>query len=330
MVTYIKLIRFKNLLFIAFVQFAMYQMVLVPILQTFGFDAALETGMLGLLIAATVFIAAAGYVLNDYFDVKIDAINRPEKQIVGNLISRHEAMLFHQILTGLGVICGLLLAYFAQSFTLAFIYIVVPGLLWFYSASYKRQFIIGNLVIAFISALTVLVVGITQLAFLQKEYGSFIFETPIPKHFYGWIGSFALFSFLCTWIREIIKDMEDEKGDREMECRTMPIKWGIIKTKGFLIGLILITVLGFFIMNGFFIHFTGSLTIRYLIFGLAMPFTALCYFIFTAKTPVDYHQASTLTKVILLIGIMYSLVFYFLQAKTFGFSMFNLFILKQN
>lgn len=328
MTDYLKVVRFQNLLFIAFIQFVMRQVVLVPILQTFGFDPSLDSIILVLLITATVLVAAGGYVLNDYFDVKIDAINRPEKQIVGNSITRATAMILHQVLTGAGVLCGLLLAYFVRSFTLGFIFIVIPGLLWFYSASYKRQFITGNLVVSFISSMTILVVGITQLAFLQKEYGRLVYETPIPHLFYGWLGGFAVFAFLCTWIREIIKDLEDEKGDREMECRTLPIKWGTNRTKWFLYGLMLITVAGLFLANGLLIPFPGTMTLRYIIFGLALPFAALGYLIYTAKTPLDFHQASTLTKVIMLIGVCYSFIFYYLQAKTFGISLFNLFIVK--
>lgn len=328
MTSYFKLIRIWNLVFIAFIQLAMRQLVLGPILQTYGFDAELDTNLLYLLIAATVFIAAGGYVLNDYFDVKIDAINRPDGQIVGNVITRNKAMIIHQILTGLGVTCGLLLAYFSRSFTLAFIFIVVPGLLWFYSASYKRQFLTGNLVVAFIAALTVLVVGIFQLALLQKEYGKLIFETPIPGNIYGWIGGFALFSFLCTLIREIIKDMQDEKGDREMECRTMPIKWGISKTKIFLYGLIALTVSGLYFLSESFILYPGTLTFRYITFGLAIPFATLIYLIATAKSTLDYKQASTLSKVIMLVGVLYSFIFYFLQAKTHGFMLFNMFIIR--
>jgi 4-hydroxybenzoate polyprenyltransferase len=328
MAAYLKLIRFKNLIFIAFIQFAMRQIVLVPILQTYGFDSASETNMLLLLIVGTVFIAAGGYVLNDYFDVKIDAINHPDKQIVGNTITRNNAMIIHQVLTGIGVFSGLLLAYFSKSFTLAFIFIVVPGLLWFYSASYKRQFVIGNLVVAFIAALTVLVVGILELALLKKEFGKLIFETPIPGNIYGWIGGFALFAFLCTWIREIIKDMEDEKGDREMECRTMPIKWGIKKTNIFIYSLIAVIIASLYYANDSFIAFPDSLTIRYITFGIVVPFGALIYLIATAKHAADYHQASTLSKVIMLSGVLYSFVFYYLQAKTYGFSLFNLFIIK--
>lgn len=326
MSAYLRLVRFQNLIFIAFIQLVMSQVVVVPILQTYGFEKTF--GMLGLLIVATAFVAAAGYVLNDYFDVKIDTINRPEKQVVGKYISRRRAMLMHQILTGIGVFLGLSLAYFARSFSIAFIFIVVPGLLWFYSASYKRQFLIGNLVVAFITSLTVLIVGITELAFLQKEYGKLILETPIPSHFYGWIGGFALFAFVCTLIREIIKDLEDEMGDREMECRTMPIIWGTKGTKLFLYALIFITISGLFLFNYLFIHFEGTLTIRYIIFGLALPFVALAYLIITSQSPLDYRNAANLTKVIMLIGVLYSFVFYYLQAKAFGISLFNLFIVK--
>ncbi|MDO9154048.1 MAG: geranylgeranylglycerol-phosphate geranylgeranyltransferase [Paludibacter sp.] len=306
----------------------MRQTILIPILQKYGFEATQASGMIGLLIIATVLIAAGGYALNDYFDVKIDAINKPEKQVVGTFIPRKTAMLMHQLLSGLGIILGLLLAYVARSFTLGFIFIVVPGLLWFYSASYKRQFLTGNLTIAFVSAITVLVVGVMELAFLRKEFGTLIFETLIPKEIYAWIGVFSIFSFLCTLIREIIKDMEDEKGDREFECRTMPIKWGIAKTKIFLYVLILITNIALYVVNYQFVPFEGTLTLRYIIFGLSLPFLALGYFIFIAKTPKDFHNASNFAKIIMLIGVLYAFVLYFLQAKTYGISLFNLFIVK--
>ena len=328
MSSYLKLIRFQNLLFIAFLQFVMQKALLIPILQKYGFEATQASGMLVLLIIATVLIAGGGYALNDYFDVKIDALNRPEKQVVGKNIPRQTAILLHQILSGLGIVSGILLAYFARSFTLGLIFIVVPGLLWFYSASYKRQFMTGNLIVALISAISVLVVGITELAFLQKEFGKLIYETPIPGEIYAWIVGFSIFAFLCTWIREIIKDIEDENGDREFECRTMPIKLGIKKTKIFLYILILITNLSLYFTNYQFINFEGTLTLRYIIFGISIPFVALTFLIFKAKTSIDFHQASVLSKVIMLIGVLYAFIFYYLQAKTYGISLFNLFIVK--
>lgn len=317
-----KIIRTRNLLFIAVIQLLMGESVLVPILQTYGFQSGLQSGMLSLLIVATICIAAGGYILNDYFDIKIDTINKPDKMVVGKSISRRTAMVLHQILTTLGVVAGLLLSLYARSFTLALIFIVVPGLLWFYSASYKRMFLIGNLVIAFTSALSILIVGIAELAFLQKEFGQIIFQTPIPNLIYGWISGFAVFAFITTLIREIIKDIEDEKGDREMECRTLPIKWGLKKTKLIVYILILITIIGLFLTNRFYIHFEGTLTIRFMITGLILPFSMLTYLIYKAKTPNEFHQASTLIKVIMLVGVLYSIIFYYLQAKSNGFTIF--------
>ena len=327
MSNYLQLIRLPNLVFLALIQFLMWQVVLMPILQTFGFDISEDYTNIILLITATVLIAAGGYVLNDYFDVKIDAVNKPSKQVIGKTVSRRSAMLFYQLLTIIGVVSGLILSYLTRSFTLAFIFVVIPGLLWFYSSNYKRQFLIGNLVVAFTSALSILVVGLMELAVLQKMYGNLIFETGIPRLFYSWTGGFSIFAFLCTWIREIIKDMEDEKGDREMECRTMPIKWGIKNTKLFVCLLIVVAIAGLLLADSL-TPFKGSLTIRYILFGIIIPFCILVYLLFKAKTPEDYHQASTLSKVIMVIGVLYSFVFYFLLAQTSGIKLFGVFLVQ--
>jgi 4-hydroxybenzoate polyprenyltransferase len=220
----------------------MRQVVLMPILQKYGFEISAIDLNFVLMALATVLMAAGGYVLNDYFDVKIDAINHPDRLIITNTVSKQKAMLYYQLLTGVGVLLGLLLAFRVNSFTLAFVFIVVPGLLWFYSSSYKRQFLIGNIIVALLAALSVLIVAIVELSVLEQRFGKLLFETPIPGQFYTWIGGFSVFSFLLTLLREIIKDIEDEKGDREMECRTMVLKWGLSKTKLFLYLLICVVL----------------------------------------------------------------------------------------
>lgn len=326
--SYLKLIRIPNLLFIVLVQFCMQEAVISPILQQYGFEPLGLSLPFFLLVAATVLIAAGGYVQNDYFDMKIDMINKPEKRIVGNTVSKQAAMRYYQVLTALGVICGLFLSYWAGSFTLALIFILVPGLLWFYSSNYKRQFMIGNIVVSFATSLSVLIVAVTEMAFLVNEYHDLLFTTPIPKNIYGWVTGFSLFAFVLTWIREIIKDIEDEKGDREMECRTMPIKWGIKKTKTFIYVLIVFTIVALLWVNRAYIHFEDSLTFRYISFGLIIPLIVLIYLIAKARRRIDYHQAATLSKVIMLIGVLYAFIFYYLQAKTFGFPLFGLFIIN--
>lgn len=325
---YLKLIRYKNLIFIAFIQIIMRQVVLMPILQKYGFDFNTINIYLLLLIFATVCIAGGGYVLNDYFDIKIDTINHPDDLIVSKSVLKRNAMLFYQIITAIGVLSGLLLAYLSHSLTLVFVFVIVPGLLWFYSSAYKRQFMIGNLIVSFSAALSVLVVAIAELAVLHQEYGNLIFETPIPSQLYLWIGGFSIFSFLTTWMREIIKDMEDVEGDKELECRTMPVKWGIAKSKWFVYLLVLITSSLLLYVNLIITDFQGNLTIKYIVFGLIIPFIVLVYLIIKAKNPIDFHQVSTFLKYIMLIGVMYGFIFYFLMAKTYAISIFDLFIIK--
>ena len=326
---YLKLIRWKNLLFIILIQWLMQHAVVYPLLQTFGFETVQHHSFYLLLMAASVLIAAGGYVINDYFDVKIDRINKPTEVIAGEAVPLASAMLLYQILTALGTVTGLIISFLSGSFTLGFIFILTPGLLWFYSASYKRQFLVGNLIVSLSSALSVLIVGVLAVALLKLQYSNELLQqTPVPSKVYGWIGGFAGFAFLLTWIREIIKDMEDREGDMEMECRTMPIKWGETHTKRFLYALITFTIASLFFICFRYIHFEGTLTLRYLIFGIVIPLTVLAFLIFKARRKEDFRQASTLSKIIMLTGVFYSLIFYYLQAEEFGISLFGLFLIK--
>lgn len=329
MFNYIHIIRWKNLLFIALIQLLIQHLVVFPMLETYGFNTLTNAYLGILLVMGTIFIAAGGYVINDYFDVKIDRINKPHKVLIPDTISKESAMRYYQTLTGIGILCGLALSYFSKSFSLGFIFILVPGLLWFYSASYKRQFMWGNLIVSLLAALTVLSVGVLEVSLLKKEYTDLVYQTNIPKIIYGWTGGFALFAFMATWIREIIKDMEDELGDREMECRTMPIKWGIKNTKIVLYALIIFVIATILHINHHYIHFEGTLTLRYIVSGIIAPYIALIYLIYRAKTPTDYKYASLLSKIIMLIGVLYSFVFYYLEAKQFGLTFFGLFIIQK-
>lgn len=329
MIKYLNIIRWKNLLFIVLIQLLIQHLVVFPILETYGFTTSLNSNLGLMLVFGTVLIAAGGYVINDYFDVKIDRINKPHKVLIPEIISKKSAMLYYQILTGSGIFLGLLLSYLTKSFSLGFIFILVPGLLWFYSSSYKRQFLWGNLIVSLLAALTALSVGVLEVSLLKKEYSDLVYQTDIPKVIYGWTGGFALFAFLATWIREIIKDIEDEAGDRELECRTMPIKWGVKNTKYFLYFLVVFTIATILHVNFHFITFEGNLTLRYIISGIIAPYLALILLIFRAKSPADYKYASILSKAIMLIGVLYSFVFYYLEAKQYGLTFFGLFIIQK-
>ena len=313
MIDYLKLIRVPNLVFIAGIQLLMHFCVVTPVLNTYGIEPSMSLFQLALLIVSSVFIAAGGYIINDYFDIRIDEINRPDTQIVGKSISRKQAMFFYQIMSAIGIIAGLALSYYAQSLTYAFIFLMTVGLLWFYSSSYKRQLVVGNSIVSILAALTPFIVALFENRFLFLTYGSSEELQLICNSIMSWIGGFSLFAFLWTFIREIIKDIEDEEGDREMESHTFPVVLGIAKTKIVLYLLITIALgIGAYIVF-FVIPFESSLSWRYYLCGIVVPAIILAYLVYKAQEKDDYHLGAHVTKAIMAIGTLYGILVWYLM-----------------
>ncbi len=311
---YIKLVRVPNLIFIAAIQLLMHYCVVTPILETHGIMPSMSLFQLVLLVIATVFIAAGGYVINDYFDMRIDEINKPNTRIVGQSVSRKQAMLFYQILSGIGVATGLLLSlYCAKSITFAFIFLMVLGLLWFYSSSYKRQLVTGNSIVSLSAAMVPFIVALFENRFLLLEFGPSEELILVSNTIMGWLGGFALFAFLWTFIREVIKDIEDIEGDREMESHTFPVVLGIDKTKILLYLLIIIALIAGGYTVFFVVPLEGSFSWRYFLSVIAIPSVFLIYLLFKARGKADYHQAANVAKVIMAIGTLYSVVVWHLM-----------------
>ena len=305
-----RLVRWSNLLFLAVLLYVMQQWVAVPILNQAAFGNQLPLYDFILLIAATVLIAAGGYVVNDYFDVKIDRINRPDKLIVTHSVSKPAAMRLSVCLSAAGVICGLILAVLVRSLTIGSVFILVPGLLWFYSSSYKRLFMIGNVTVALLAAMTPMMVALVNIAQLRLLFGPIMAYTTLEYDLYAWLGGFALFAFLLTWIREIVKDMQDQMGDREYECHSMPIVWGEMWTKIFVTALIVLTIA---IIGHLWYHVLpfpiswGCLSTRYIVFGIIIPLSGVLGLLWAAKIPNDYRNCQHLVKFTMLLGMLYSI-----------------------
>ena len=121
------------------------------------------------LLLATVFITAGGYVINDYFDIKTDLINKG-KVIVGTKIPRRKAMMWHNIFNIAGVAAGFYISWKAGYMMLGTLFLIVSGLLYFYSASYKRQFLIGNIIVALLTAMVPLLVVFYEWPALYRYY----------------------------------------------------------------------------------------------------------------------------------------------------------------
>ena len=305
-----RLVRWSNLLFLAALVWLMEKWVAVPVLDKAAFGEQLPWYMILLILSATVFIAAGGYVINDYFDVKIDRINRPDEVIVTRSVSKPAAMQLSLCLSGIGILCGIGTAILLRSLTLGILFIIIPGLLWFYSSSYKRLFMVGNLIIALLAALPPMLVAMANVAILQLRYGTILSYTSLEHDLYAWLGGFALFAFLLTWIREIVKDMQDQMGDRELECHSMPVVWGEKGTKIFVTALILLTlaVIGhlWYHVLPFPLGWT-SLSTRYIALGIVTPLLGVLGLLWTAKIPSDYKTCQQLVKFTMLIGMLYSI-----------------------
>ena len=310
---YLQLLRIGNLAFLAALLYVMEKWVALPLLHLEKFPEQMPWWVLILLILSTICIAAGGYVINDYFDVKIDRINRPDDLIVTRIISRDAAMKLFQVLTAIGIVAGLAVAWWARSWNLLLIYIVIPGLLWFYSASYKRMLLVGNLIVAFISALVPLLVAIINADYLKHLYNEALVYTPIVGQLYVWLGGFALFSFLLTWAREVVKDIEDIEGDREMECRTMPIVWGEKTSKVVATLLVVATMALIGYIARFVLPFSAqwtSLNGRFIIFGLMVPMLCILVLLWAARSKRELHTVQQVLKFAMFLGTMFSYVIY--------------------
>lgn len=311
------LVRLPNLLVVAMTMMLMRYAILRPLLNAMPVTLAGEppvvtvmTFQLGwfdfvILVIATCLITAAGYVINDYFDIRADFINRGSV-IVGNSITRRMAMMYHNVLNILGVICGTYVSARIGYVWLGIFFVLISGLLWFYSTTYKRQFLIGNIIVAMLVAMVPMMVVVYDAAPIYVYYSQAAVSFPGVAILFYWVGGFALFAFLTTLIREIIKDMEDCEGDRETGRRTLPVVSGLITCKSVVVILSLFTVAALYIV--WFRYLTDRITLAYITVLLVVPFALVIYRVLTGKQQHHFHNASRLMKLIMFFGIIYALV----------------------
>ncbi|MBL0741514.1 geranylgeranylglycerol-phosphate geranylgeranyltransferase [Chryseolinea lacunae] len=264
----LKLTRFGNLVIIGFAQYFTARFLIGP--HTFT-DIRLF-----ILSVSTVMIAAAGYIINDYYDVKIDYINKPERVVIGKHITRRYAILFHVVLSSLGIVLALLL-----SWRLVAVNVFSVFLLWWYSNSLKRLPFVGNLTVAMLTGLSIYVVDLL--------YGTHSALVII----------YALFAFFMTLVREIIKDMEDLKGDNTFGCKTLPIVLGMRKTKMIIYGILAVFSATVLVLNQLY----AALPFQYYTVFLFLPLLWLFYRLLRADMKKDFSWLSAFCKIIMLLGI---------------------------
>ncbi len=316
MINFLRLIRYKNLLIIVLTQYLMRFSIIKPILEVYEFKLQFSELHFFFLVMATVFITAAGYVINDYFDTKTDLVNRPETVIIGTKLNRRWGILLHIIFNVIGIGLGAYISFYIGIPMLTMVFVLITGILWFYSTTYKRQFLIGNIIVAILTALVPLIVILFEIPLLNKEYGLLMQEMKADfTHIIIWVSAFALFAFLLTLIREIIKDVEDFEGDSVYGRKTMPIVFGVLNTKIVIITFVLLTVFSLLYINFRFLN--DRITLGYFVVMIILPLIYLVYAIISAENKKDYHKASNLSKIIMLAGIMYALVANYIIVQNF-------------
>lgn len=311
-IAFLKLIRVENLIIIALTQYALRYLVLHKILEANQLASAMGHTLFHLMVISTLCIAAAGYIINDYFDVKTDLINHPNTVVVDKIIKRRWAIILHIVLTSLGILLGAYTALKTGYLRLVGFHLVAAILLWFYSTHFKKQLLVGNLVVATLTAAVVFMPFMFEMGVLQYQQPGFhkLYTTVVLTCLKMSV-LFALFAFLTTLAREVIKDLEDFEGDQLTGSQTMPIVWGNVSSKLFTCFTLFITIilLSVAIYNHFKAYQTFfSPTPLYIFGGLILPLLFLIIWIIKAKNKTHYKQSSLLLKVIMLIGIAYCFI----------------------
>ncbi len=305
---FFKLIRYPNLVFIALTQVLFYYCILLPTyLKHPESIISLGEKELIILIVSSLCIAAAGYIINDYFDLNIDKVNRPDRLVIEKMIKRRWAILWHFSLSATGLALSFYLCWLINNPLPGIFNTIAVILLWFYSTTFKKQLLIGNIIISLLTAWAVLVIymcevklNIISISPSQLAFINDIFQAAV---LYGG------FAFILSVIREAVKDMEDIEGDTKYNCRTMPIAWGIRASKVYTAVWIIVLGAALLILSIFAVQIKWWWLAVYIITTVLTPL----YYIFRklrrAMHSRDFGAISTLVKLVMLSGILSMLFF---------------------
>jgi len=257
-----------------------------------------------LICLSSVLIAAAGYIINDYFDLNIDLVNKPGKMVVDKLIKRRWTIFWHIAFSAAGVIIGFYVDYTTHIWLLGFSNSACVFLLFVYSTTFKRKFLIGNIIISVLTAWVILVITWCEYNHLMRSHNGLNADIILRDTFL-----YAGFAFVISLIREVVKDMEDMEGDRRYGCKTMPIVWGLNATKVF-VAVWIIVITGVLVMVQLYamrLHWWWS--VAYCIALIIAPLVWIFTRLYGSYTPKDFHLLSTAVKLVMFTGIL-SMIFF--------------------
>ena len=172
-------------------------------------DTFIDTNLLLAMLSAFI-ITAAGNSINDYFDVEIDKINKPNRPIPSGRISKSDTLMISMILFLLGITLGKMINNYC--FALA---LINSLLLAIYAAKLKKTLLLSNMLVSFLVASTFIYGSLSKIGPQGFQFGDLTLLAVISTS-----------AFLTNFSREILKDIEDIEGDKRNYVTTLPIKYG--------------------------------------------------------------------------------------------------------
>jgi len=288
--------RVPNLLMVGLIFLLLRYLIFIPVYNAYSIIPGMGSFHYILMITSTILIAIAGYISNDYFDVATDRVNKPAKQYIGKLISAGTALSIAIFASIFATVLAIWLAILVQSWLPVVLLLTALIVAWWYALKLKKSFLWGNIAVASMSAGTIVMVWIVENQFIQVPDKPSIIITCI-------VAAISIFAFLLSFLREIVKDIEDVEGDRLIKCRSLPIVFGIPFTKTLLLIFSGITLLFLIIAQIYLVQFSKIIAAIWLLVFVEIPLMYFIKSLKSAKIKADYHKLSTLLKWIMLGGI---------------------------
>ena len=304
MMQFLKVFRPPNLAIIILTQYLIRYCLLNPFYTSSGISFSISAFNFALLVLATLLIAAGGYIINDILDVESDKINKPDKVWIGKLMTKKRAYLLYFTLTIIGVIIGFYLSFYIGYIMFGLIFVAIALLLYFYSTTYQKIAILGNIAISFLSAMVILIVWLYEFFALRSQPVLFAEVMPDLKYISSLVQSYAVFAFLTSILREIVKDIEDREGDMKAGYRTLSVVYGVGKTKTFVIVLTVITMVALGFGQYFLFEHNLMMVFWYLMIAVQSLFAYLLYMTIKAKKKEDFKTVSDAAKIVMVAGIL--------------------------
>ena len=297
---FLKLIRYQNLLLIAFMQLIFRY----GFLKLQNIELALADWQFGLLVLATVLIAASGYIINDVLDQETDAINRPTTTIIGTKISEDFAFNLYIAINIVALLIGYYLCNVINKPTFLAAFIIPVVLLYLYATSFKKIAIIGNLIVALVLGLSVIIIGFFDI--LPATDGNNKIEMMTLLFI---LLDYTIFAIIINFIREIVKDLEDIDGDYNQGMNTLPILIGKERTTKIVSVLAaLATLILFWYINKNLMNSKLYLATVYCLLFVMSPVVFVAIKSWKAKSKKEFRLLSSVLKMIILFGILSALI----------------------